>query len=165
MITNPVASTADLEVLKLFRTDFIFYARKALKIRTKGGQLVPLELNHAQKIVHSAIQKQLADQGKVRALVLKGRQEGISTYFEGRFYWKVSGEFGKRAIILTHEQKATDKLFAMAQRYHDNCPDVLKPHTKLQNAKELFFEDILDHDTFLITKEYNVTWFPMDAQK
>lgn len=66
-----------------------------------------------------------------------------STYVEARYYHHVSGQIGKRAYILTHEQTATDGIFAMAKRYHDLCPEVLQPHTKAANAKELFF-DLLD---------------------
>ncbi len=34
----------------------------------------------------------------------------------------------------------------------------------LDKVKEKFSRDIIDHDTFLITKEYNVTWFPYKAE-
>ena len=40
--------------------------------------------------------------GKVRALVLKGRQQGCSTYVAGRFYHRASRERGLRVFILTH---------------------------------------------------------------
>ncbi len=33
----------------------------------------------------------------------------------------------------------------------------------LDKIKEEFSQIIIDHDTFLITKEYNVTWFPYEA--
>lgn len=70
--------------------------------------------------------------------------EGIvshnSTYIEARFYWKITGAFGKRAFILTHEDKATANLFNMTKRYNDNCDPAFKPHTKLDNEKELYFD-------------------------
>ncbi|MGH8562726.1 MAG: hypothetical protein ACREXW_01045 [Gammaproteobacteria bacterium] len=128
--------------LALLRRDFQFYGRRALRIRTKTGRIEALELNRAQAYVHAALEKQKVDTGRVRAIILKARQEGISTYVEGRFYWRVTGEWGKRAYILTHEQAATDNLFEMVSRFHGHCPDVIKPSTKHQSAKELYFDTL-----------------------
>lgn len=126
--------------LALLRRDFPFYARRALRIRTKTGAICPLDTNRAQQYVHEALERQRMDTGRVRALILKARQEGISTYVEGRFYWLVTGQWGKRAYILTHEQAATDNLFEMVSRFHEHCPDVIRPSTKHQSAKELYFD-------------------------
>lgn len=122
------------------RGDFEVYAPLCMHILTKSGSLLPLELNSAQLIVHSAIEKQLAETGKVRAIILKGRQQGISTYVEARFYWKLTGTIGSRAFILTHLDEATTNLFNMTKRYNDNCPPGFRPHTRLDNAKELYFD-------------------------
>jgi hypothetical protein len=128
--------------LLLLRTDFPTYAAACLKIKDKDGGLVPLRLNSAQQHAHRLLEEQLARTGKVRAIILKGRQQGLSTYIEGRFYWKVSGSFGLSAMILTHKQEATDNLFGMATRYHEHCPPELKPSTKKANAKELYFDSL-----------------------
>jgi hypothetical protein len=128
-----------LETKQRLKDDFIFYARNSLRIRTKEGDVLPLVLNKAQLYVHEKIEAQLAETGKVRALVLKGRQQGVSTYVEGRDYWKVTHRKGVRAFILTHEQQATDNLFEMAQRYHEHCLGAVKPSTGSASAKELSF--------------------------
>lgn len=124
--------------LKL-RDDFEHYAAKCLRIRTKAGTIQPLRLNTAQRYLHSRLEAQRARTGKVRALVLKGRQQGISTYIGGRYYWRVTHRRGARVFILTHEQSATDNLFGMANRYHEHCPALVKPATGAANAKELSF--------------------------
>ena len=72
MIAPPPEAQADL--LRL-RTDFAFFARKCLFIRTKSGELVPLVLNKAQKHLHERLEAQRA-RGKVRAIIVKGRQLG-----------------------------------------------------------------------------------------
>jgi hypothetical protein len=125
-----------------FEYDFPYYAEKCLFIRPKEGGKIPLKLNKAQIYVHDKIEEQRNKTGKVRALVLKGRQQGISTYIEGRDYWKTSREKGKTAFILTHEEKATKNLFRMANRYHENCPEYMKPETGKANANELVFSDL-----------------------
>lgn len=124
------------------KDDFQHYSAKCLKIRTKSGKVVPFEMNVAQAHIHACAEEQLAKTGKVRAIVLKGRQQGCSTYIEGRFYWKVTHSRGQRAFILTHAEEATNNLFELASRYHDNCPSLVKPHTSYANAKELHFDKL-----------------------
>lgn len=129
-------------ILGKLRDDFEFYAPRCLHILTKNGRVVPLTLNKAQKYIHERLEKQRAKTGKVRAIVLKGRQQGASTYIAGRFYWRASGEFGKRVQILTHEIPATQNLFRMVKRYHDNCPPVVRPSTSNSSAIELVFDKL-----------------------
>lgn len=127
-----------LQTLLELRSDFPRYAPTCLKIKTKSGKLVPLELNYAQRHAHLRMEEQRAKTGKVRALILKARQQGFSTYVGGRFYHRASLNHGVSVFILTHEQAATDNLFAMVARYHEHSP--LKPHTGAANAKELLFD-------------------------
>lgn len=133
---------SDLEITRRLRDDFTYYSPRALRIRTKSGAIEKFRLNRAQQYLHDRVEEQRAATGKVRALVLKGRQQGISTYIEGRFYWKVTHRNGVQAFILTHEQQATDNLFKMVARYHDHCPAVIKPQTHASNAKELVFGNL-----------------------
>ena len=110
---------SDLGVLgQRLKSDFQFFAWNCLKIRTKSGDIIPLKLNRAQKYIHDRIEQQLAEHGMVRALILKSRQQGASTYTEGRLYWRTSLNAGKTAFILTHEDKATKNIFGMARLYH-----------------------------------------------
>ncbi len=124
------------------KDDFPHYGAKCLKIRTKSGKVVPLELNQAQLYIHKRVEEQRVKTGKVRAIVLKGRQQGCSTYIEGRFYWRVSHTRGVRAFILTHEEEATNNLFELANRFHGNCPILVKPSTNAASAKELHFDKL-----------------------
>lgn len=125
------------------RDDLGHYASRCLKIRDKRGRIAPLVLNVAQQHIHRKLEQQREAQGLIRALVLKGRQQGCSTYVEGRYYWRTTHSKGVRAYILTHEDKATQNLFEMAARYHKYCPPLVKPRTGASNAKELYF-DLLD---------------------
>ena len=135
-------NNADLEALRPYVKDFLHYAPHALKIRSKDGQIVPFVINAAQTVVHSMLEDQIKRTGKVRALILKGRQQGMSTYIGARFYWKTSLRAGKQASILTHLQDSTDALFDMTRRYHELCPDALKQPTSAASAKELRFTDM-----------------------
>lgn len=130
------------EIRQRLKDNFVHYASKCLKIRTKAGKVMPYELNAAQLHIHQRVEEQRAKTGKVRAIILKGRQQGCSTYVEGRFYWRVSHSKGVRAFILTHEDDATANLFELAERYHQNCPALVKPSTGASNAKELYFDKL-----------------------
>lgn len=125
------------------RDDLEHYAGKCLKIRTKAGNISPLRFNKAQRYIHQRLEEQRKQTGKVRALILKGRQQGCSTYVGGRFYHHTTHGRGLRTFILTHEDPATQNLFEMVNRYHEHCPTLVKPSTGAANAKELNF-DILD---------------------
>lgn len=133
----------ELEQRIALKKDFKLYARKCLKIRSKSGEILPFILNKSQEYIHAKIQEQLNKTGKVRVIVLKARQEGCSTYAEGRFYWLVTHKEGVRAFILTHDQEATNNLFEMAQRFHTNCDPLMRPSSGSQNAKEMDF-NLLD---------------------
>lgn len=136
-------SPDELAIRRRLRDDLRHYAPRCLKIRTKSGVIEPFTFNRAQEYLHDRLEAQLAETGKVRALVLKGRQQGVSTYIGGRYYHKATHRRGVQVFILTHEQSATDNLFGMVDRYHQNNNPLVKPHTGASNAKELFF-DILD---------------------
>jgi hypothetical protein len=127
------------EIRQRLKDDFEHYAPRCLRIRTKAGDIQHFALNRSQRHLHERLQAQLASKGKVRALVLKGRQVGISTYIAGRFYWRVSHRRGVRAFILAHLDTASDNLFGMAKRFHDGCPELVRPQTGKANAKELSF--------------------------
>jgi hypothetical protein len=120
--------------LKKVRTkllnEFDFYSKAALKIRTKSGSVSPLELNPAQRILHEAVSKQLQTEKKIRVVILKARQQGLSTYTGGYLYFAVSQRPAQKAMVITHHADSTRALFDMTKRFHDHCPEILRPHTK-----------------------------------
>lgn len=123
-------------------TDFREFSRAFLKVKDKSGQIVPFVLNTAQEFIHGRLEAQKRVAGKVRAVILKGRQQGCSTYIEGRDFHLTTTNFGVGAYILTHEQAATDNLFGMTQRYYENLPERMKPALGASNAKELVFSGL-----------------------
>lgn len=125
-------------ILKKCSADFEYFGRHMLKVKPKaGGAYVSLELNRAQRYIHMRLEKQLAETGRVRALILKARQQGCSTYIEARFFWKVYLWPLRKAMILTHEDKATQNLFGMAKTYHEQMPELFRQPTLQANANTL----------------------------
>jgi SAM-dependent methyltransferase len=65
------------QVLKQLKDDFTYYAAKCLKIVDKEtGQMTPFVLNRAQMHIHKQIEEQKRRIGKVRVVIVKGRQQG-----------------------------------------------------------------------------------------
>src|ERR1700674_4943233 len=96
-------TSRDAGARKRLDRDYALYAGEILRIRTKGGAIKPLLFNRAQHHVHAALEAQREHLGRVRALILKGRQQGCSTYIGGRYYHRTGRNRGLRAFILTHE--------------------------------------------------------------
>jgi hypothetical protein len=132
-------ASLETELTKRYAKSYGLYARQCLKIKTKAGETLPLAFNRSQKKLHEAIEAQRKETGRVRILVLKSRQVGISTYFSGRSYWRTTFRAGFRAFVLTQDDDTTTNLFNMVKRFHENVPDMMRPITGASNAKELVF--------------------------
>ncbi len=132
----------ELALRQTLKDDYPLYAEKCLVIRTKTRGLTPLVLNREQRHVHERLEAQRAETGRVRALVLKARQRGLSTYIGGRFFHRATHAQGVKALVMAHQQKSTDALFRMVERFHGQMPDALRPHTGKANAKQLYFDQL-----------------------
>lgn len=137
----------DKEILldQKLTSDLRFFSKYApLKVKHKDPALgvVPFKLNNAQTIIHEAIEKQLNETGKVRAIILKGRQQGASTYVGARFYHKTSRQLANNTFIMTHLAESTANLYAMTQRYHDNLDERLRSPTKTSSKTGMEFEGL-----------------------
>ena len=138
----PKKSKADMAVEKFrqrLREDFQFYAEKNLKIITKRGTLEPLKLNGPQQYIHKCLEEQKERLGYIRAIVVKARQQGCSTYTAGRFYWNVTNYAYRNAFVLSHASDTTKKLFSLTHRYHEHCMPELKPRTGAFSSTEMKF--------------------------
>ena len=138
------------EIRRKLYDEFDFYSKSALKIRTKDGDIRNLNLKPAQLLLQDAVDKQMAAEGKVRVIILKARQQGLSTYVGGYLYFNVSQRKACKAMVVTHHSDSTRALFDMTKRYHENCPELLKPHTKYSSRRELTF-DVLDSSFVVAT--------------
>jgi len=121
----------------IWKSDFPRFAREALRIRTKSGDLEPLILNDAQQILHEAAEQQLRDERWVRIAGLKGRRQGFSTYVAARGYHRATLFDRQRIYILTHEMAASNVLFSMVDLMQQKHP--FPPTVGTDNAKELEF--------------------------
>jgi len=128
---------------KEYKDNYELFANEQIKIRpkdvTKG--MIAFHFNEAQSLIHKKIETQLKDTGKVRALVLKARQQGISTYCTGRVYWKTDYMPLSRSVVMAHDSATSEALFSMSKDIHANMQKEFKPEIAKSNAKEIIFVD------------------------
>lgn len=122
------------------RDSLPYFARNFLQIKTKDAKIVPLVFNQSQIYFHKKCESMIKRIGKVRILVVKGRQSGISTYVAGRFYHKTTTKKAMGTFILSHESTTTDKLFKMVKLFQEK--NALAPAVRKSNSRELDFDSI-----------------------
>src|SRR5215468_10373498 len=123
------------------RSDLPYFAEHCLKLRPKTGSLAPFLFNPAQLELHRRIEEQKAKTGRVRVIILKARQLGISTYVSARFFHRCLFEPGLRTFILGHERRASTNLFEMVKRFYEHLPEGVRPATGTFNAETLLFNN------------------------
>ena len=121
-------------------TDLEFFCAAApVYIKDKVGGLVKFVMNKAQRYLHARIEAQRKAKGWVRVILLKGRQQGGSTYTAVRYYHRARSVPGTSVFILSHDGKTTDKLFKMVERINDNVHPAVKPEVGASNRYQLDF--------------------------
>jgi len=126
--------------LQAYRDDFELFSKEQIRIITKNASqgFVPFVFNEAQSQINAKLEAQLAETGKVRAIVLKARQQGISTYCAARVFWKTFFTPYTRSVVMAHDSATSDALFNMSRNIIDNMEE--PPALNKSNAKEILFE-------------------------
>jgi len=126
---------------EVYTSDFSKFSKERLRIITKDAAqgYVPFVFNEAQQQIHDAIEKQLKEKGRVRVLILKARQQGISTYTAGRVFWKTLFTPYTRSVVLAHDSATSDALFTMSKQFIDRMGEDVRPDLIKSNAKEIKF--------------------------
>jgi hypothetical protein len=131
-----------LETRKRLRDDFAYYCQHCVKIRTKEGTIAPLILNRVQRRFVERITDQLLRTGKVRFVVVKARQQGLSTVISAWQYWWTSQRKAQKGLVMAHVAESTTTLFEMYHRIHANVPAIVQPTTKYSSKTELVFSGL-----------------------
>ena len=127
------------EVQEKLLTDFPYYAENNLMIKPKIGPFIPFRFNKAQIYIHERLEEQKKRTGRVRALILKGRQQGCSTYVGARYYHRTVSRAAFNTFIFAHDSDGSDSLFTMVKNYYEYSDDKFRPELGKSNSKELLF--------------------------
>jgi len=125
--------------LNNYQNNFTDFASDNIKIITKDARrgFVNFTFNDCQKKITEILDKQLSTNGKVRAIILKARQQGISTYCAGRVFWKTYFTPHARSVVMAHDSATSDALFNMSRNIIRNMDSLYKPTELRSNAKEI----------------------------
>jgi len=128
------------EELRRYRKDLPYYCEQVLRIRTKEAKLAPLVFNRAQRLLHEKVSRQLKETGRVRVIVLKARQEGVSTYTAARFFRRVHLYRHQNGLVIADQRKRSQTLFGIYDLFHRQLPPHLRPHKRYSARTELHFD-------------------------
>lgn len=108
---------------RAYRADLPRYAADNLRvIDRQSASLIPFRMNATQMILHAKAQAQIERIGMVRALVLKGRKMGCSTFVGARFYTRARLWNHQRVKVMAHDQRSTNTLFDMVRTFYQHDP-------------------------------------------
>lgn len=108
----------------LSRSSAVNY-RDHLYILDKNERVIPFAPN--------AVQRDYLARRTSRNLILKARQQGISTIIQADHFVTAISETALIAT-LAHDDQTTQKLRRMAARFYDNLPAAIRPPRGLDNA-------------------------------
>ncbi len=123
------------------RHDRRWYIENFLKIRDKRAKIIPFSINECQDTVMDYINSDDRKGKPKRYLVLKARQMGMSTLFEGLIFQDTATKENKNSLIIAHEEKASQNLFKMSKLFYESLPEEIRPMKKYSNGKVLSFEN------------------------
>ena len=103
-----------------------------LRILDKALSLVPLHFNR--------VQQHLLNNLTGRDLVLKARQQGVSTAIQA-YLFKTAITETARVGTLAHDWEGTKKLRDMAQLFYDELPMQSRPARDVNNATRTYYPD------------------------
>jgi hypothetical protein len=135
------------------------FAPKFLTIRTKAGNPKILEFNRAQAYVHERLERQREATGKVRAVLLKGRQQGMCFSPEMRVM------NNKYQWIKIADIKVGDKLFGIEEepfttarnkKGHERKIKTSIVEAKIHLKKEAFEVQLSNRSKLIVTGEHRM---------
>jgi hypothetical protein len=98
--------------------DFEYFCVHELLIDGKGGgSPIPFVWNRAQKYVWARLNEQWEKEGMIRANILKGRQQGMSTLVAALIFWKAVTCRCVNATLVSKDYKSTKSLFDKIKRF------------------------------------------------
>lgn len=119
--------------------DFRIFAPLFLKIKNEYGEILPLEFNSAQKKVVDKFMERY-DSGKpLRYIILKARQQGISTLVQAFVFWHLYITKNQKSLTMGHKLDASNNLFDMYKRYHDQMDKSMRYKILRSNEKKISY--------------------------
>lgn len=130
-----------MEVMRICDADPQEFIQNCLSIKTKDQQTVLLHLNTAQTLIYQRITDLRSKGRPIRFIILKARQEGVSTLCEALIFERTARFENTNSLIVAHEPESTEAIFAMSKLFYDMLPHWAKPMRRYDNKKQMVFEN------------------------
>lgn len=142
-----------MNAIEQLRYDNELYFASCLKIKDKKARIVPFKVNDSQKRLDDIIQSHYLKypdpltRPTLYIIILKARQQGMSTFTEGIFFKGITmglvndSPFNKVAMIVSYDDDSAKTINDMAWRYLQYVPPVLKPMNRPIRGKGIYFEN------------------------
>lgn len=117
-------AVADSELRQRLYDDTPFWCRHCAKILDKEtNRLVPLVPNEPQLRLELALQSQQQAGKPMRAIVLKARKLGFSTFTQAKIQHRITQRPYRRALVVAQDGDTAGVLFEIGERMWANLPD------------------------------------------
>lgn len=129
------------------------YFRKALKIKDKNANVIPFETNDSQdKLLdvienHYRVYPEANTRPTLYIIILKARQQGMSTATEGVFFKAITigmpGDtpYQKTAMVISYDEDSAQTINEMSDRFYQHLPSEIKPMKRNSRGKGLILEN------------------------
>jgi hypothetical protein len=121
-------------------TDIAYWCENRAHIRDRSGRLILPRPNSVQTAFFHRVEAQRQRIGKIRAVTVKARRQGLSTAAAALVTRAVLQNPGERVMIMGHNEDSAKNLYRMVQTIVDNLPAEEKPPLEVSNASEMIFK-------------------------
>ena len=87
------------------RKSFKWCCENSIRIINKENQRVFMKLNNAQNKLYAKCKEQMEKNNQIRLVIIKGRQQGISTFCRAMILWKLSYYPQTTGLIVSQREK------------------------------------------------------------
>lgn len=142
---KPEDREAQLAKVREIAADFEKFAKLNLRIRTKDGRIISLyPFKPVQRVLVERTLDKLEKGEPVRFIILKARQQGVSTIVEALIYWWTVTHKYQQAKIIAHNTDTSGYLYAMFRMYYDNSHPSFQPTTRYNTRTDITFDNEAD---------------------
>lgn len=136
---------AQIAKIRAIAGDFSEYAKLNLKIKTKDGRVISLyPFKPVQQIIVERVLAKLEAGEPVRFIILKARQQGVSTIVEALIYWWTVTHKYQQAKIIAHNSDTSLYLYDMFRMYYEGSLPNFQPTARYNTRDGLVFDNEQD---------------------
>jgi hypothetical protein len=120
----------DVEAIReRVRNDTPYWAENFARIINKRGELIPFKLKPGQLALDEKLEEQRKAGKPMRAIILKARQLGFSTYTQGKLIHRCTLRERYSALVVAQDRPTGAELFRMGETIYGHLPEdpELKP--------------------------------------